>query len=89
MTRQIKALSIRQPYLGRILRGEKTEEYRSWRTTYRGPLILHASKTVDHYSLECGGFVARIATDAAGVVDFFYHEKRCQAHIPHPQLERV
>ena len=39
----MKALSIRQPSVELILRGEKTLELRSWPTKYRGPLLLHAS----------------------------------------------
>jgi ASCH domain len=42
-----KALSIRQPYIGWILEGEKTIELRTWTTAYRGPLILHASQRAD------------------------------------------
>lgn len=41
----LRAVSIRQPYVELILRGEKTEEYRSWRIT-PGPLLLHASRTM-------------------------------------------
>lgn len=43
----MKCLSIREPWLELILRGEKTEEYRTWPTQYRGPLLLHASKKLD------------------------------------------
>ena len=50
----IKALSIRQPHIGRILRGEKKEEYRTWQTQYRGPLVLHSSKKLDRDELEPG-----------------------------------
>lgn len=38
-----KAISIRQPHAGRILRCEKTIEVRSWPTNYRGPLLICAS----------------------------------------------
>lgn len=34
------ALSIRQPYPEEIARGDKTHEYRSWQTDYRGPLLV-------------------------------------------------
>ena len=37
-------LSIRQPYIGDIVSGEKTVEMRSWPTNHRGPLALHCSK---------------------------------------------
>lgn len=43
----MKALSIRQPWAWLILHGGKDCENRPWRTTHRGPLLIHASKTVD------------------------------------------
>ena len=42
---KIRALSIRQPYAERILRGEKQFEYRSWPTNYRGKVYIYAAKT--------------------------------------------
>lgn len=36
----MKALSIRPEFAMEILRGEKTEEYRSWTTHYRGNLLI-------------------------------------------------
>jgi len=38
-------LSIKQPWAGMIARGEKTIEVRTWRTDYRGPLLIVASKS--------------------------------------------
>src|SRR6266849_6970309 len=43
----IKALTIRQPWAELILRGRKPYELRSWRTNYRGPLVIHAAMRVD------------------------------------------
>lgn len=37
----MKALSIRQPYAALVLSGLKTLEIRSWKTRYRGPLLIH------------------------------------------------
>ena len=39
----MKTLSIRQPYASLICRGIKTIENRSWTTSYRGKLLIHAS----------------------------------------------
>lgn len=36
----MKALVVRQPWAGKIARGEKTIELRSRRTHYRGPVII-------------------------------------------------
>jgi len=43
----MKALSIQQPWAWFIIRGYKNIENRTWATTYRGPLLIHASKTLD------------------------------------------
>ena len=42
----MKAISVIQPYAELIALGEKTIEARSWRTHYRGPLAIQASKTL-------------------------------------------
>ena len=36
----MKTLSVKQPWASMIARGEKTIEVRSWRTSYRGPLLI-------------------------------------------------
>ncbi len=40
----MKALTIWQPWASLIAFSEKRIETRSWRTDYRGPLVIHASK---------------------------------------------
>lgn len=40
----MKALTVKQPWAWLIVNGHKTIEYRSWRTTYRGPLAIIASR---------------------------------------------
>lgn len=47
----MKALSIRQPWAWCILHGSKPVENRSWWTSYRGPILIHAAKgmTRDEY----------------------------------------
>lgn len=42
-----KALSVRQPWASLIACGEKTVECRSWKTDYRGPLVICASSKDD------------------------------------------
>jgi hypothetical protein len=39
----VKALTIIQPYAWLIVHGGKTIENRSWRTRYRGRVLIHAS----------------------------------------------
>lgn len=41
----MKALTICQPYAELIMRGEKPIENRTWPTSYRGPLAIHAGKS--------------------------------------------
>jgi hypothetical protein len=38
----MKALSVNQPWAWLIVHGGKWIENRTWRTTYRGPLAIHA-----------------------------------------------
>lgn len=40
----MKAISLWQPWATLISTGDKTWETRSWATTYRGPLAIHAAK---------------------------------------------
>jgi len=40
----LKTLSIKQPYAAMIISGRKTIETRTWKTFYRGELLLHACK---------------------------------------------
>lgn len=44
---KIKALTIKQPWCWAIAEGHKLVENRSWRTSYRGPLAIHAGKAWD------------------------------------------
>jgi len=42
----MKALSIRQPWAWHILNSGKDIENRSWKTNYRGRVLIHASKGI-------------------------------------------
>lgn len=41
----MKALSLWQPWASAIAVGAKRIETRSWETSYRGPLLIHAART--------------------------------------------
>lgn len=43
----LKALTIKQPWATLIALGEKKIETRSWKTSYRGPLFIHAGKSIE------------------------------------------
>ena len=47
----MKALSLREPYATLIRNGEKTLETRKWTTSYRGDLLICASKNVDRAAM--------------------------------------
>lgn len=43
----MKALTIKQPWAHLIVTGQKDIENRSWATAYRGPVLIHAGKSLD------------------------------------------
>lgn len=43
----MRAITIWQPYPYGIVKGWKSHETRSWRTSYRGPLMIHAAQRID------------------------------------------
>jgi len=47
MSDTIRALTVRQPWAELILRGRKPFELRSWKTKYRGPLLIHAAARIE------------------------------------------
>ena len=47
----MKTLTIRQPWIERLISGAKRYEFRNWKTTYRGPILLHAGKRIDDDAL--------------------------------------
>lgn len=48
----MKTLTIIQPWATLIALGEKKIETRSWKTDYRGPLLIHAGKKIDKQALK-------------------------------------
>ena len=58
----MKALSIRQPWAHNIIHNGKDIENRTWRTHYRGPILIHAGSRMDdgfnrYPSLQMGGII--------------------------------
>ena len=41
----MKVISIKQPWASLIVNGYKKYEFRSWKTKYRGKILIHASKS--------------------------------------------
>jgi len=63
----MKALSLKQPWANLVSHGLKIIEIRKWNTNFRGPFLIHASKTIDktfkggHVGLEPRGELIAIA----------------------------
>lgn len=55
----MKILTLKQPWASLVANGYKTYEFRSWKTSYRGDILIHAGlstdidalKRVQHYNL--------------------------------------
>lgn len=43
----MKTLTIKQPYATLIQQGIKEYEFRTWKTNYRGEILIHAGKGID------------------------------------------
>lgn len=43
----MKTLTLKQPWATLIAKGLKEYEFRSWKTSYRGPLLIHAGMGMD------------------------------------------
>jgi hypothetical protein len=46
----IRCLTLYQPYASLVAVGAKTTETRSWRTWYRGPLLIHAARAFPRWA---------------------------------------
>lgn len=60
----MKALTIKQPWASLIVHGIKDIENRPWRTDYRGPLLIHASKMI--YGGNLKSFLTKEQLEAVG-----------------------
>lgn len=48
----MKCITIKQPWATLIAKGYKKYEFRTWKTKYRGDILIHAGKTIDKDALE-------------------------------------
>ena len=59
----MKVLTIREPWASLIINGYKKYEFRSWKTNYRGKILIHTSQKIEKemlsrfkdYNLNCIG----------------------------------
>lgn len=47
----MKVITIKEPYATLILEGFKEYEFRTWKTSYRGEILIHAAKGYDKDNL--------------------------------------
>jgi hypothetical protein len=48
----MKVLTIKQPWASLIMLGYKRFEFRSWKTNYRGKLLIHAGQGIDKEAMK-------------------------------------
>lgn len=48
----MKVLTLKQPWATLVAEGIKKYEFRSWKTNYRGKVLIHAGASVDKKELE-------------------------------------
>ena len=48
----MKVLTIKQPFATLIAEGIKEYEFRTWKTKYRGEVLIHAGKGIDKKAME-------------------------------------
>lgn len=61
------ALSIQQPWAWLIVNGYKDIENRTWPTTFRGPVLIHAGKRID---FESESFISHLVQYAGRKIIF-------------------
>ena len=47
----MKVLTVKEPWASLIINGYKKYEFRSWKTSYRGKVLIHAGKSVEKNNL--------------------------------------
>lgn len=48
----MKVITIKQPFASLIAEGLKEYEFRTWKTKYRGELLIHAGKGIDKKAMK-------------------------------------
>jgi len=48
----MKTLTIKQPFASLIAEGYKEYEFRTWKTKYRGEILIHAGKSIDKEAMK-------------------------------------
>ena len=48
----MKVLTVKEPWASLIINGYKMYEFRSWKTSYRGKILIHAGKSIEKNNLD-------------------------------------
>lgn len=48
----MKVITIKQPFASLIAAGLKEYEFRTWKTSYRGEILIHAGKSIDKEAMK-------------------------------------
>ncbi len=48
----VKVLTIKEPWASLIINGYKKYEFRSWKTNYRGKILIHAGLSTDNFIMD-------------------------------------
>lgn len=48
----MKVLTVKEPFASLIINGYKEYEFRTWKTNYRGKILIHSGKSIDKYNLD-------------------------------------
>jgi hypothetical protein len=73
----MKAITLYEPWATLVAIGVKPHETRSWPTSYRGPLAIHAGKSRDYLGLAESAGPIRAALRAAGYKDAGFFALGC------------
>jgi hypothetical protein len=82
----MKALSLWQPWATLVALGVKKLETRSWSTTYRGPLAIHATATMPKGMDGTAGMIGDYSVDRDGRSEPWYVLDRRDVGASHYQL---
>lgn len=81
----MKALTIKEPWATLVIEGYKEYEFRSWKTKYRGKILIHAGMTIEKdmlnrfscYNLEYtpGSIIGEAILTDCILVDEYFNKK--------------
>ena len=76
----MKALSLKPPWAWLIVHGIKPIENRRWKTNFRGPVMIHQSKTFDYDGLKW--IEANIEELIPDYMEFIHHTTVARLYSP-------